>query len=130
VCATDAIALVTLLENVQKEDLAVVEDMNAVEANRSVTNATALGILHENVRRTRIGATAAMKPDTSPGTVSKVPVTHHATTATRQGTLPEIAPSQHQWVLVATTATSQGTSLATAQIHPVRHATGAASLAT
>lgn len=129
-CAIGAIALVTLLENVQKEDLAVVEDMNGVEANRNVTNATALGILHVNVRRTRIGATAAMKLDTSPGIVNKAPVIHHATTATRQAILPEIVPSQHQWAHVATTATSQGTLLVTAQIQPVRHATGVARLAT
>lgn len=129
-CAIGAIALATLLENVQKEDLAVVEDMNGVEANRNVTNATALGILLENARRTRIGATAAMKPDTSPGIVNKAPVTHHAITATRQAILPEIAPSQLRWVHVVTTATSQGTLLVTARLHPVRLATGAARLAT
>lgn len=132
--ATGAIALVTLLENVQKEDLVVVvveeEDMNVVEGNRNVTSVTVSATLHVNVKRTKIGATAAMKPDTLPGIVSKAPVIHHATIATRQAILPEIAQNLQRQAHPATIATSLGTSLVTAPIHPVRHVTGVARLAT
>lgn len=133
-CATGAIALVTLLENVQKEDLVVVvvveEDMNAVEANRNVTNVTALVTLHVSVRRIKIGVTAAMKLDTLPGIVSKAPVIHHATIATKPAILPEIAQNPQHQAHPATVATSLGISLVTAPIQPVRHATGVARLAT
>ena len=130
-CAIGAIALVTLQENVQKEDLVVVEeDMNAVEANRNATSVTALATLHVSVRRTRIGVTAATKPDTSPGIVNKAPVIHHVTTATRQAILLGIAPIQHRQAHPATIATSLGISLVTAPIRPVRPATGVARLAT
>jgi len=130
VCATGAIALVTLLESAQKEDLVVEEDMNAVEANRNATNVTALVTLHVNVRKTKIGATAATKLDTSPGIVNKAPVIHHATIATRQAILPENAQSQQHRGHPATIATSLGTLLVTAPIQPIRHATGVAKPAT
>ena len=134
-CAIGAIALVTLQENAQKEDLVVVvvveeEDMNAVEANRNATSVTALATLHVSVRRIKTGVTAAMKPDTSLGIVNKAPVIHHATTATRQAILLEIAPTQHHQAHLATTATSLGTSLGTAPIRPIRPATDVARLAT
>ena len=130
--AIGAIALVTLQENAQKEDLVVVveEDMNAVEANRNATSVTALATLHESVRRTKIGVIAATKPDTSLGIVNKAPVIHHATIATRQAILLGIAPIQHHQAHPATIATSLGISLVIAPIRPIRPATGVARLAT